>query len=82
MRWDLGADGLAVLGVMALAFGTCTWLVFRGRHGWWPAVVGTVAFLAGRAFISEVVFGWATATELQPNIGDLDGRSAPRAGRR
>ena len=71
MQWDLGPEGLALLAVMALTFGVFTQLVFWGRGVWWVGVVAAAsAFLAG-LFISEVMFGWATAAELQPNIDGL-----------
>lgn len=71
MQWDMGLEGLAVLALMALALGALAWLVFRGRHGWWPTAIATVGFLVVGMLISEGVFGWATATDLQPNIGGL-----------
>jgi hypothetical protein len=71
MQWDLGPEGLALLVVMSLVFGVVTQLVFWGRGVWWAGLVGAaVSFVLG-LFISEVWFGWATETELQPNIGGL-----------
>jgi O-antigen/teichoic acid export membrane protein len=71
MQWDLGAQGLALLAVMSLAFGAFTQLVFIGRGVWWVGIVAAAAsFLVG-LFVSEVLFGWATEVELQPNIDGL-----------
>ena len=71
MQLDLGVEGLALLVVMSLAFGAFTQLVFLGRGVWWVGIVATVAAFAMGLFVSEVWFGWATAEELQPNIGGL-----------
>ena len=71
MQWDLGVQGLALLAVMSLAFGGFTQLVFLGRGVWWVGIVAAVASFAVGLFVSEVLFGWATVEELQPNIDGL-----------
>ena len=71
MNWDLGLTGVAVLAVMSAGFGVFAQLVFwRSAAPWmWLAAWGT--FFVGGLFISEVLFGWATEVELQPNIDGL-----------
>jgi hypothetical protein len=71
MTWDLGIGGLAVLAGLALGFGLAGQaLVGRFTTRWLWLVAGVGAFLGG-IVASEVVFGWATAAELQPNIDGL-----------
>jgi hypothetical protein len=71
VQWDLGAQGLALLVAMSLAFGAFTQLAFLGRGAWWAGVVATVGALLLGLIVSEVWFGWATEVELQPNIDGL-----------
>ncbi len=71
MQWDLGLQGIAVLIGLSLAFGIYTQLVFWNRASLWLGpIAGAVSFVVG-IFISEALFGWATAEELQPNIDGL-----------
>lgn len=73
MDWDLGWQGLGVLGAIAVAFGVpAGWLVGRGvtRWLWASALISVACFLVGLV-TSEVFFGWATEEELQPNIDGL-----------
>lgn len=71
MTWDLGAWGLVVLAIMAVAVGVITQVVFRGQASRWLwLAVSALAFVVG-LFVSEVLFGWATEAELQPNIDGL-----------
>jgi hypothetical protein len=73
MQWDLGFEGLALLGAMSLGFGLVAGLA-AGKdlaHRLWTAVVTTVACLGAGLVTSEVLFGWATEEELQPNIDGL-----------
>jgi len=71
MQWDLGLQGLAVLVLMSLGFGVIAQLaVGRLTTRWLWAIAGATYFVAG-LFISEIWFGWATGTELQPNIDGL-----------
>ena len=70
MQWDLTAEGLAMLVAMSLVFGIVVQLVFLGR-GWWIGLIGAIGSFVVGLFISEVWFGWATETDLQPNIGGL-----------
>lgn len=71
MQWDLGLQALGTLLVMSLIFGAFTQLLFWKRAGWWPGLVATAAFFVSGILISEVVFGWATEEDLQPNIDGL-----------
>ena len=74
MQWDLGLSGLGMLLVMSLAFGLIAHVVLFAlgqaptRSLW--AIGAATYFLAG-LFISEVMFGWATEDDLQPNIDGL-----------
>lgn len=71
MQWDLGLYGVGVLLAMSLAFGAIAQLVvWRSATRWMWLIAGTTYFVAG-LFISEVIFGWATEVELQPNIDGL-----------
>jgi Na+/proline symporter len=70
MQWDLGIAGVGLLVAMSLVFGAAVHLVWRGavRRLWlWAAAAG----VAAGVLISEVWFGWATQTELQPNVDGL-----------
>ncbi|MFF1384695.1 hypothetical protein ACFVWT_14130 [Arthrobacter sp. NPDC058288] len=70
-QWDLGIAGLALLAVMALAFGVVAHLIVgRGITRWLWLYSAAAYFLAG-ILVSEVWFGWATEEELQPNIDGL-----------
>jgi hypothetical protein len=71
MQWDLGLQGLAVLLVMSLGFGVFAQLVFWTTAARWVWLAATAAYFAFGIFISEVVFGWATEADLQPNIDGL-----------
>jgi hypothetical protein len=71
VQWDLGLQGLAVLGVMSLVLGAFTHLVFWGHATQWMWLIASVGFFVLGLFISEVWFGWATEEELQPNIDGL-----------
>ena len=73
MHWDLGLQGLAVLGAISLCFGAGSGLLVGG--GWarrlWAAAITTVACFGVGLLTSEWLFGWATGEELQPNIDGL-----------
>ena len=71
MQWDLGVQGVAALALMALAFGVFTQVLFRDRDLWWVGTFAGAAFFLAGLFVSEGLFGWATAAELQPNIDGL-----------
>ena len=71
MQWDLGWQGVGVLLMLSLPFGAITQMAFWGRASLWlGAIAGAASFLVG-LFISEVMFGWATGADLQPNIDGL-----------
>jgi uncharacterized membrane protein YccC len=74
MQWDLGLTGLGVLALMSLAFGLIAHVVLlvlrQSPTRWLWAIASATYFLAG-LFISEVMFGWATVEDLQPNIDGL-----------
>ena len=71
MEWDLGLRGFGLLLVMAGIFGIVA-QVFAGRRTtrWLGLIAAAVFFVAG-LFTSEVLFGWATEEDLQPNIDGL-----------
>ncbi|HEU4912679.1 MAG TPA: hypothetical protein VFV76_12355 [Actinomycetes bacterium] len=73
MQWDLGLEGLAVLGGMSLGVGAVAGLVVGKGAGYrlLATAVTTVACFGVGLFTSEVLFGWATEEELQPNIDGL-----------
>jgi hypothetical protein len=73
MQWDLGLQGLAVLGVISLGFGVvAALLVGRGwAHRLWATVITTVACFGVGVLTSEWLFGWATEEDLQPNVDGL-----------
>ncbi|HSK93615.1 MAG TPA: hypothetical protein VLA76_06105 [Candidatus Angelobacter sp.] len=71
MQWDLGVQGIGVLLLMALAVGAVTQLLFWSRETMWVGPVAAVLFFVVGIFVSEVLFGWATVEELQPNIDGL-----------
>jgi ribose/xylose/arabinose/galactoside ABC-type transport system permease subunit len=73
MQWDLGLQGLAVLGVISLGFGVVAGLLVGGGRArrLWAALITTVACFAAGMLTSEWVFGWATEEDLQPNVDGL-----------
>ena len=73
MQWDLGPQGLAVLGAMSLGFGVFAGLVVgKGvAYRLWATAITTVACFGVGLLTSEGLFGWATEEELQPNIDGL-----------
>lgn len=73
MQWNLGIQGLALLGAMSLGFGVFTGLLAGGgrvHRSWSIATTAVICFAVG-LFTSEVWFGWATEEDLQPNIDGL-----------
>lgn len=70
-RWDLGIAGLALLAVMALAFGLVARLIVGRRMTRWLWLYSAAAYFLAGILVSEVWFGWATGAELQPNIDGL-----------
>jgi hypothetical protein len=71
MTWDLGLWGLAYLLAMSVVFGLAAHLLAGGVTMKWLSLIATAGFFAIGLFISEVLFGWATAEDLQPNIDGL-----------
>jgi hypothetical protein len=73
MQWDLGLQGLALLGVMSVGFGLFAGLVVGNGAAYRlsAAVITTVTCFCVGLVTSEVLFGWATQEELQPNIDGL-----------
>ena len=71
MEWDLGLRGVGLLLAMAFAAAVVaqvlTWR--SATHRLW--LVATAAYAAIGLFVSEVLFGWATEEELQPNVDGL-----------
>ena len=71
MQWDLGLAGLGMLLALSVTFGIVAQLVVgRVTTRWLRLIASTTYFVAG-LFISEVMFGWATEADLQPNIDGL-----------
>ncbi|MFJ9120331.1 hypothetical protein ACIRJO_32940 [Streptomyces sp. NPDC102394] len=73
MQWDLGLQGLTLLGVMSLGFGVVAGLLVGNG---WPRRFRATAITAVACFgvgllTSEWLFGWATEEDLQPNIDGL-----------
>jgi hypothetical protein len=73
MQWDLGLQGLVVLGAMSLGFGVVAGLIVGkgASYRLLAAAITTVACFGVGLITSEVLFGWATEEELQPNIDRL-----------
>jgi hypothetical protein len=73
MQWDLGLQGLAMLGAISLGFGVlAAFLVGSGwAHRLWATVMTAVACFGAGVLTSEWLFGWATEEDLQPNIDGL-----------
>jgi hypothetical protein len=73
MQWDLGLEGLALLGAMSLGFGVFAGLVVgKGvARRLLATAITTVACFGVGLVTSEVLFGWATEEELQPSIDGL-----------
>ena len=73
MQWDLGLEGLALLGVIALGFGALAGLLAGGgvSRRLIVLVVTAVACFGTGLLTSEWLFGWATEEDLQPNIDGL-----------
>lgn len=73
MTWDLGLQGLGTLVALSLAFGAlAALLVSEGvAHRLDALAVTALACFVVGLVVSEVVFGWATEVELQPNVDGL-----------
>ena len=56
---------------MSLAFGSAAALLTRPSASHWIGLIGTVTYFVSGLIISEVIFGWATEEDLQPNIDGL-----------
>lgn len=71
MTWDLGLWGLTYLLAMSLAFGLFAQIVAGRVTTKWLWLIATAGFFVLGLCISEVLFGWATGADLQPNIDGL-----------
>lgn len=73
MQWDLGLQGLALLGAISLGFGVVAALFVGGDrvHRLWATAITSVACFGVGVLTSEWLFGWATEEDLQPNIDGL-----------
>ena len=73
MQWDLGPEGVAVLGGISLGFGVLAGLlVGDGPARRVGSAVATALACAGVGLLtSEWLFGWATGDDLQPNVDGL-----------
>jgi hypothetical protein len=73
MQWDLGLQGLSVLGAMSLGFGVLAALLVG--KGWTrrlrAAAITTLACFGVGLLTSEWLFGWAAEEDLQPNVDGL-----------
>jgi hypothetical protein len=73
MQWDMGPQGLAVLGAISVGFGVLAGLLVG--KGWMhrlraTAITAAACFGVG-LLTSEGLFGWATEDDLQPNVDGL-----------
>lgn len=72
MQWDLGLQGLGLLALMSLGFGVIAQLLmWRATTTRWLWLIAAAAYFVAGLFVSEVMFGWATEADLQPNIDGL-----------
>ena len=73
MQWDLGLQGLSVLAAISLGFGVVAGLIVGKGVAYRLVAIAitTVACFGVGLVTSEVLFGWATEEELQPNIDGL-----------
>jgi heme/copper-type cytochrome/quinol oxidase subunit 2 len=71
MTWDMGIWGVGTLAGLSLGFGVIAQVITWQSATHWMWLIGAVTFFICGAFISEVIFGWATAADLQPNIDGL-----------
>jgi hypothetical protein len=71
VEWDLGLRGLGLLVLMSLGFGVIAQLVTWRVTPHWLWVVGALTYFLSGLFVSEVLFGWATEEDLQPNVDGL-----------
>ena len=71
MQWNLGLQGVGVLLGLSLLFGIVAQVLFWSRATRWVWLAASATFFAAGALISEWWFGWATETDLQPNIDGL-----------
>jgi hypothetical protein len=73
MQWDLGLQGLAVLGAISLGFGMVAGLVVGNGRAYrlMASAITTVACFGAGLVTSEVLFGWASEEDLQPNLDGL-----------
>ena len=73
MQWDLGLQGLSVLGATSLGFGVLAGLLVG--KGWtrrlWATAIATMGCFGVGLVTSEWLFGSATEDELQPNVDGL-----------
>ena len=70
MQYDLGLQGLGLLGVFSLVFGVLAQFVTRPATRWlW--LLGAAGWFLGGLFASEVLFATATADDIQPIIDGL-----------
>jgi hypothetical protein len=73
MQWDLGLQGLALLGAISLGFGVVAGILVG--KGWarrlWATGITFIACFGVGLLTSEWLFGWATEEDLQPNVDGL-----------
>jgi hypothetical protein len=56
---------------MSIGFGVVAELVMWRVTTHWLWVIATASYFASGLIVSEVLFGWATEEDLQPNIDGL-----------
>jgi hypothetical protein len=71
MQWDLGLAGLGMLLALSVTFGIIAQLVVGRVTTRWLWLIASATYFVAGLFISEVMFGWATEADLQPNIDGL-----------
>jgi hypothetical protein len=70
-QFDIGLEGLGVLALMSLVFGVIAQILLARSSTPWVGLIGGIGYFVGGLLVSEVMFGWATVEELQPNIDGL-----------
>lgn len=71
MTFDLGLQGLAILGALSLGFGVIAHLVGAKATTQWLWLIAAAGSFIGGLLVSEVMFATATEDQIQPIIDGL-----------